>query len=86
MVGRASCYKYAKCFKLQRWLIVGNAIGSNYTKEEYPPSLLSELYEAVLGAIYVDAGLEQAHIWFAKHVGWPVSFKAAVRRFIVSAP
>ncbi len=89
MIGRASCFKYAQHFNLQKWLVVGNAIDSGYSQDRtslpYPPNILSELYEAVLGAIYVDAGLEQSHIWFAKHVDWPVHFNSAVKRFNVVA-
>ena len=88
MVGRASCYKYAKKLNLQKWLIVGNAIDSAYEEDPsarpYPANILSELYEAVLGAIYVDAGLEEADKWFAEVFDWPVRFQSAAKRVIPS--
>ena len=88
MIGRASCFIYAQQLMLQKWLIVGNGIESTCSKETssrprppISPNMLSELFEAVLGAIYVDADLEQAHIWFAKHVDWPATYEDALKRF-----
>ncbi len=89
MIGRASCCKYAQQLGLQKWLIVGNDIssiyaGENFAELPYPSSILSESYEAVLGAVYTDAGLERSHIWFAEHIVWPVNLKKAIKRFMVT--
>lgn len=89
MIGRASCCKYAQQLRLQQWLIVGNDISSIYAGEDfaelsYPSSILSESYEAVLGAVYTDAGLERSHVLFAKHIVWPANLTKAVKRFMVT--
>lgn len=89
MIGRASCCKYAQQLGLQQWLVVGNDISSIYAGEDvaelpYPSSILSESYEAVLGAVYTDAGLERSHALFAKHIVWPANLEKAVKRFIIT--
>ena len=86
IIGRGSCFKYAKQLGLQRFLIVGNAIDNTYSEDLsariFTHNIMAELFEAVLGAIYVDANLAQSHIWFAKQIEWPRSFQAAVNRFV----
>ena len=84
MINRAACFKYAKMLGLGKWLIVGNAVelflhpGDQYP---YPSSIMSELFEAVLGAIYLDGGLVQSHTWFTQKIGWPATFEAAVKQY-----
>ena len=90
MIGRASCCKYAQQLGLQQWLTVGNDISSIYAGRHcaelpYPSSILSESYEAVLGAVYTDAGLERSHVLFAKHISWPANLQKAVKRFMVTS-
>ncbi|KAL0033909.1 hypothetical protein WJX77_010425 [Trebouxia sp. C0004] len=89
MIGRASCCKRAQQLGLQKWLIVGNDISSIYSGENcaelpYPSSILSESYEAVLGAVYTDAGLERSHVLFAKHIVWPANLTKAIKRFMIT--
>lgn len=86
MVDRTTCFKYAKDLGLQEFLVVGNAIDSLHSADlssrMFSLNMMAELFEAVLGAIYVDSNIAQSHAWFAKQIGWPPSFKAAVRRFV----
>ena len=86
MVDRNSCFKYAKQLGLQRFLVVGNAIDKTYTSDlsarMFSHNMMAELFEAVLGAVYVDTNLAHSRIWCAKHIQWPCSFQAAVNRFI----
>lgn len=88
MVDRNSCFKYAKQLGLQRFLVVGNAIDKTYTSDlsarTFSHNMMAELFEAVLGAVYVDTNLAQSHIWFAKQIEWPRNFQAAVNRFIIT--
>lgn len=85
MLNRAACFKHAKKLGVAKYLIVGNALerflapGDN--PYPYPSSVLSELFEAVLGAVYLDGGLIQSHAWFAQKVGWPATFKAAAKQY-----
>lgn len=86
MVDRNSCFRYAKQMRLQQFLVVGNAIDKSYSSDlsarTYTHNMMAELFEAVLGAIYVDTNLAESHIWFAKQIEWPRNFQAAVNRFI----
>ena len=86
MVDRNSCFKYAKQLGLQKFLVVGNAIDKTYSSDlsarTFSHNIMAELFEAVLGAVYVDTNLAQSHVWFAKQIEWPRSFQAAVNRFI----
>ena len=81
MIGRASCSTYAKQMRLQQFLIVGKAIDGEYPQEKFPSNMMAELFEAVLGAVYVDADMTKAHSWFDAHLKWPRSYQAAVDRF-----
>jgi len=84
MLNRSSCFNYAQQLGLSRWLVVGNALERLLApgdKFPYPSSIMSELFEAVLGAIYLDGGLVKSHAWFAKQIGWPATFEAAVKQY-----
>jgi len=57
----------AKCAEqigLNRWIILGK--GEKADGGSQKPAILADLYEAVLGAIYVDYGLEQAEDFLAR--------------------
>lgn len=86
MVGRSSCFRYAKQLGLQNFLVVGNAIDCLQSEDSsarmFTLNIMAELFEAVLGAIYVDSNPARSHAWFAEQIGWPQSFKAAVKRFV----
>ena len=81
MIGRASCFTYAKQMRLQHFLIVGKAVDGAYPQEKFPSNMMAELFEAVLGAVYVDSNMAKAHSWFADQLKWPPSYHAAVQRF-----
>ena len=89
MSSRVSCFKYAQQFDLQKWLVVGNGMErlwlSQTSSPSYPHNVVAELYEAVLGAIYIDAGLARSNTWFAKHIDWPKHHAEAIKRFITAA-
>ena len=86
MTSRACCFKYAQQLNLQQWVIVGNGLEVEVRlaglSSEYPVNVVAELYEAVLGAIYVDAGLARSHDWFANHIKWPKKLPTAIERFV----
>lgn len=86
MIDRSSCFRYAKQLGLQKFLVVGNAMDNMYSEDlptrVFSPNIMAELFEAILGAIYVDSNLQRSSAWFTKQIGWPPSFDAAVNRFV----
>ena len=90
MIDRGSCHQHAKQLGLQRFLVVGNAIDSghsgNLSSRVFTSNIMAELFEAVLGAIYVDTDMHYAHTWFACQVKWPVSLTAASVQFSSKGP
>ena len=57
VVSRRSCAKIAARLGLDRCLIVGRGVGRN---RSFPRSLVSDVFESVIGAIYLDGGIEAA--------------------------
>lgn len=57
VVSRRICELIARKRGLEECLLLGKGIGE---RERLPNSLLSAVYESLIGAIYLDGGLEQA--------------------------
>ena len=55
-VSRATLQRVALAMGLDRYILVGKGVA----KREIPASLLGNLYEAIVGALYLDAGLSAA--------------------------
>jgi ribonuclease-3 len=55
-VSRATLQRVALAMGLDRYILVGKGVA----KREIPASLLGNLYEAIIGALYLDAGLSAA--------------------------
>lgn len=55
VVSRATCAEWARELRLQELLIVGKGVGM---AGELPASLLANVLESILGAIYLDGGLQ----------------------------
>ncbi|WP_235934697.1 ribonuclease III [Candidatus Laterigemmans baculatus] len=74
VVSRRTCAGIAKDLQLDRCLIVGKGVTRN---RSYPKSLISDVFEAVVAAIYLDGGLEAVrpllHRWMAEEVRMAVS-------------
>ena len=58
LVCEASLYEYAKKIRLGEYLLLGHGEELNGGRER--PSILADAFEAVLGAIYLDQGMEVA--------------------------
>ena len=57
VVSRRTCELIARKRGLEECLLLGKGIGE---RERLPNSLLAAVYESLIGAIYLDGGLEQA--------------------------
>ncbi len=88
VVSRQSCGKVACKLGLDSCLIVGRGVTRN---RSFPRSLVSDVFESVVAAIYLDAGLEtvikRLRIWLAEEVEIAVvsqganNFKSALQQY-----
>jgi ribonuclease-3 len=63
-VSRSTLQRIAVAMGLDRHILVGKGVA----KREIPASLLGNLFEAIVGAIYLDAGLAAARKFILRHL------------------
>lgn len=63
-VSRSTLQRVAVAMGLDRFILVGKGV----MKREIPASLLGNLFEAIVGAIYLDAGLAAARKFVMRHL------------------
>jgi len=63
-VSRAILQRVAAAMGLERFILVGKGV----LKREIPASLLGNLFEAIVGAIYLDTGLAAARKFLMRHL------------------
>ncbi len=66
VVSRRSCARFSKHLSLGDYLFLGK--GMHY-HGSVPSSMLADVYESVVGAIYLDGGLEATRDFILKHLG-----------------
>ena len=74
VVSRQCCARLTRRLKLQEFLILGKGMASH---PNVPSSLLSDVFEAMIAAIYLDGGLEAAREFIETHVVPEVDAAAA---------
>jgi len=74
VVSRRTCAKFANRLGLTKMMSLGKGIG---TARALPPSIPAATYEAVIGAVFLDGGFEQARRFILSHIAEEVD--AAVR-------
>jgi ribonuclease-3 len=70
VVSRRTCARFSRLLDLGRFLFVGK--GLNYYQQSStgaPSSLLADVYESLVAAIYLDGGLEAARTFILKQLG-----------------
>jgi ribonuclease-3 len=65
VVSRKTCAEIACEIGLERALVLGKGVGN---RENLPASLAAASFEAVVGALYLDGGLEIAREFILKHL------------------
>ncbi|GAC1474401.1 MAG: ribonuclease III [Isosphaeraceae bacterium] len=65
VVSRRTCAKISRSLKLDRFLVLGKGMG---THEETPSSVLADVFESLIGAIYLDGGMEAARAFIIRHI------------------
>ena len=74
VVSRQTCAKLSEALGLQEFLILGKGMASNPT---IPPSLLADVFESLVAAIYLDGGDPAARQFIHEIVGPEVELAAA---------
>lgn len=62
IVSAASCVQFVEHLQIDQYVLVGK--GQKLNKERKQVTILADLFEALLGAIYLDGGLEGARAFF----------------------
>ncbi len=66
VVSRVSCAKLSETLGFQDFLILGKGMAQS---AELPVSLMADVFEALVAAIFLDGGIEKARRFIADHVG-----------------
>jgi ribonuclease III len=65
VVSRHTCAKISRKLGFEEFLVLGKGMGS---QEETPPSVLADVFESLIGAIYLDGGMESAKRFIVQHI------------------
>jgi ribonuclease-3 len=65
VVSRQTCAKISRKLGFDEFLVLGKGMGSH---EETPTSVLGDLFESLIGAIYLDGGMEAAKRFIVRHL------------------
>lgn len=65
-VSRQSCAKTSRALGLEECLILGKGMASNH---DVPPSVLADVFESLLAAVYLDGGNQAAWRFIEQHLG-----------------
>ena len=73
VVSRQTCAKISEALGMQEFLILGKGMTTYPT---VPPSLLADVFESLIAAIYLDGGNEAARDFIVRHVGPEIELAA----------
>jgi len=74
VVSRRTCAKISRALDLSRFLLLGKGVTTGTT---VPPSLMSDVFESLIGAIYLDGGAEASRAFVMAHLGPEIECVAA---------
>jgi ribonuclease-3 len=74
VVSRRTCSKISKSMELQEFLILGKGMASS---PPVPPSLLADVFESLVAAIYLDGGTDAAREFIERHMSPEIDDVAA---------
>jgi len=74
VVSRQTCAKISEALGLQEFLILGKGMTTTPT---VPPSVLADVFESLVAAIYLDGGHEAARLFINTYIGPEVELAAA---------
>lgn len=73
VVSRQTCTKISQMLGMQEFLILGKGMT---THPSVPPSLLANVFESLIAAIYLDGSLEAARAFIVENVGSEIELAA----------
>jgi ribonuclease-3 len=73
VVSRQTCAKISEALGLQEFLILGKGMTTTPT---VPPSVLADVFESLIAAIYLDGGVEAARHFLHTYIGPEVELAA----------
>src|SRR3954466_6986712 len=73
VVSRQTCAKISEALGLQEFLIVGKGMTTHPT---VPPSVLADVFESLVAAIYLDGGYHNVRLFVLTYVGPEVELTA----------
>ena len=65
VVSRQTCAKISERLGFDGFLILGKGMGS---QDQTPPSVLADVFESLVGAIYLDGGMDAAKAFILAHI------------------
>jgi ribonuclease-3 len=65
VVSRRTCTKISAMLGIDEYLFMGKGMG---THERTPPSVLADVFESLIGAIFLDGGMEAAREFIVRHL------------------
>jgi ribonuclease-3 len=68
VVSRRTCARFSKALNLGSFLFLGRGMNV-HDSASVPPSMLADVYESLVAAIYLDGGLEAARSFILKQLG-----------------
>jgi ribonuclease III len=74
VVSRRTCSKLSKALGLQEFMILGKGMA---THPSVPPSLLADVFESLVAAIYLDGGDPEARAFIERHIQAEVDLVAS---------
>ncbi len=66
VVSRHTCTKISRRLGFEEFLILGKGMGG---QDQTPASVLSDVFESLVGAIFLDGGMEAAKRFIVRHLG-----------------
>jgi ribonuclease-3 len=73
VVSRQTCAKISEILGLEEFLLLGKGMT---TSPNVPPSLLADVYESLVAAIYLDGGFDAAATFIELHMGPEIELAA----------
>jgi ribonuclease III len=68
VVSRRTCARFSRALNLGEFLFLGKGMNLQHPSA-VPPNLLADVYESLVGAIYLDGGLEPARAFILTQLG-----------------